>query len=46
MRHINDDFNIGTEIRAVTTILFLSDFFYIASLVIFYDTVFTILGFI
>lgn len=46
LRNINDEFSIGTEIRAVTTLLFVSDFCYIATLILFYDTVFTILGFI
>jgi len=46
LRHIRDEFNINTELRAVTTILFFSDMFYIGSIIFLYDTVFDVLGFV
>lgn len=46
LRHIKDDFNINTEIRLMTTILFATDFMYITSIILLYNTTFVVLGFI
>ena len=46
LRHIKDDFNINKEIRIMTTILFASDFMYITSMILLYNTTFVVLGFI
>ena len=46
LRNIRDEFNINTEIRATTTILFFTDFLYIATLLSAYNSVFVVLGFI
>ena len=46
LRNIKDEFSINTEIRVMTTILFVSDFLYISSIILLYNTVFVVLGFI
>ena len=46
LRNIKDEFSINTEIRAMTTILFVTDLLYLASLILFQDTAFVMLGFI
>ena len=45
LRNINDEFSINTEIRTMTTILFLTDALYMACIIYFYDSVFVVLGF-
>ena len=46
LRNIKDEFSINTEIRAMTTILFVSDLVYISSIILLYNTTFVVLGFI
>jgi len=46
LRNINDEFSINTEMRAMTTLLFVTDFLYIGTLILFYDSVFVSLGFV
>ena len=45
LRNINDEFSINTEIRTMTTVLFITDACYIASIIYLYDSVFVVLGF-
>ena len=45
LRNIHDEFSINTEIRAMTTLLFITDTLYISCLIFFYDTYFVVLGF-
>ena len=44
MRNIKDEFSINSELRSMTTMLFISDFFYIASLIFINNTNFVSLG--
>lgn len=46
LRNIKDEFSINMEIRAMTTILFVSDLLYISSIILLYNTAFVVLGFI
>ena len=44
MRNIKDEFSINSELRSMTTMLFISDFLYIASLIFINNTNFVSLG--
>ena len=46
LRNIKDEFNINTEIRAMTTVLYITDWLYITTLLTCYDSVFVVMGFI
>ena len=46
LRNINDEFSINSEIRAMTTILYVTDLAYISCLCLFYDSTFVVLGFL
>ena len=46
LRNINDEFSINTEIRAMTTILYFTDFFYICCLLFAFESTFVVLGFL
>lgn len=46
LRNINDEFSINTEIRAMTTMLFITDFLYLGTLILFYNSAFVSLGFV
>jgi hypothetical protein len=46
LRHIRDEFNIGSELRAMTFILFMSDLAYISCIIFAQNTIFVSLGFL
>ena len=46
LRNIRDEFSINSEIRLCVVILFTCDLLYISCLVLLYNSVFTVLGFL
>ena len=46
LRNVKDEFNINAEIRVISTILFFTDFLYMACIIYLYDSKFVVLGFV